>query len=166
MNQSTSKFEKITFSKLAPHIVIILLCAWVSRDIVDGWRLSWHYGSLSALNPVIFILWLLPLLNAYRIPGGYNLSFSLSTVGLLICIIGQIGELHVLGQIGLALSLGSLLSINIPNMLWIVGSIGWMPAFCWVIGAYNPQLILLLRLAIVGSTTFIALKNLNQRGNL
>ncbi|KZK73920.1 hypothetical protein EKD00_08630 [Chlorobium phaeovibrioides] len=117
---------------IAPRLAITLWCIWQARDLLAAWEHSGYdqYGWIALL------VWCLPVFmsgtSALLGAGSRQYGTAMLTAALLLALLGQAGSLHILQHAGLALALASWIPFSPHQLLWLLSSISWMPAFGWI----------------------------------
>ncbi len=134
----------------ATDLIVVLFCTGMARDIFTIWNSPYNFVPHGA---IFFAIWALPLLLIrtlhWKQTKGPLSSPQLSLVGLALGCIGWLGSLNILKQIGLALSLVSLLPLGPFSLIWFTTSVTWMPASLWVLKPIIPFYIPYGRFAII-----------------
>jgi hypothetical protein len=105
--------------------LILLFCLWSGSNLIFLGAFTW----------LLFVIWILPLLCYWTfIKKKDDRPFNPIILGIaLFCsFLGNLGELHVLQYLGLALSLGAFIPWSFFNLIWLASSFFWMPASSWI----------------------------------
>jgi len=136
---------------------ILLYCLWGSRNLLTSWYNTPHlkYADWA------FFVWILPVLLYWTYP--LNLSAEKKTtffffpIGLIIALLGNLGNLRALGHLGLALTVTGLLPWNPFNLIWAAASASWMPATGYFLRFLSVNTVIVLRLLTAALGMGIAL---------
>lgn len=125
-----------------PSLVQLLIaCFCLSRcyDLVVFWQTA---DNAEYWGWVIFLLWLVPLGLTWilYIQASSERRFfpALSICGLIMSTLGMLGSLNVLEHMGFACASAALMPWSAYTLLWLIGSVCWMPAFTWLSGHLMP----------------------------
>jgi hypothetical protein len=138
-------------------LIILLYCLWNSADMFKSW-VSAPYERFSWL---FFLLWLLPLIYLWILKstgkwaGGLPVNNFFLWAALIITLLGILGNINAVIYVGLAFSMASFMPWGPFLLIWLAGSISWMPAFGWIGSHYFPGFVFLFRLLIVIAATFV-----------
>jgi len=132
------------------ELALISYAGWESRSLL----LTWRHAPFEQLAGIAFVLWLLPAV----VPGLLRLPYPhrwqvrvpwLEATGLSLALAGQLGDLNLLRQAGLA----AVLAATAPSRrrsVWAPAAICWMSGLGWIgseLGV-SPGAVAVLRVAI------------------
>jgi hypothetical protein len=80
-------------------------------------------------------------------------------LALLCTFQGSLGSLHVLGHIGLAFALGSLIPPWPLHPVWLVSSLSWMPALDWFGGRFFPEYVSVVRILTAAVPAWLLIRS-------
>lgn len=106
--------------------------AWMARDLPGAWR----NDPLNEGGAVAFVIWLfaVALCVAFGRRSRRNFEFHEKWLlaAVLLATLGAMGDLNVLGHLGLSLGACSILPLKGHRFLLLVASFSWMPALAWI----------------------------------
>ena len=73
----------------------------------------------------------------------------------MFSLAGRLGDIHVLGHIGLILALAGTLSMRWNHAVWLTLGISWTPAFGWLSMHLGVGQVLLVRFITAGAGALI-----------
>jgi exosortase/archaeosortase family protein len=137
-------------SVIALKCLVIGYCGWRCHELLDAWR----HSPFDRLGWLAFILWLSPVAFAcFQTPGILNLvaagRLSYLAWGGIATFTGDLGDLNLLRQAGLALALMSLMPRQLSGIRGLT-ALTWVSASGWIgsrLGA-EPSVIAGLRLGL------------------
>lgn len=124
------------------ELAVIGFCAWQASDLLTTWRTSPfdRWGWLS------FVIWLIPVLRALVGGGmGTNGSVPLTVAALALGFLGRGVELNAVLNLSLALACATLIPPSPRRLLWLIGSLAWMPLLGWLASSVPPLLLASVR---------------------
>lgn len=123
----------------------LALCAWSARELLE----YWSFSPYDRVAPWAFLLWLTPLICLKgKAP---QPSWSLLTMAVVIAGYSMFLRDTSVACVALALSIVAVTPCRWANVLWLMGSVSWMPIFGdW--GAFQglmPTMVHILRVLTV-----------------
>lgn len=141
-------------------LAIALYCAVRSEHLLAAWR----HSPFDRLGWVALLLWLTPLVMAWRsTPRELRLgrvNFGLLGLSLLVSLLGTMASMNAIKYLGLAVAVVALIRWRRAHLVWFIGAASWMPAFGYFAakivgsGATALWLVLLLRVAWAATSVF------------
>ncbi len=139
------------------EIAVGIFCAYYAWPIVDAWRFS----PFDKYAWIVFAIWLIPYICSWftisnnadaHIPNTYCLAS-----GIAFSLFGTIGSFHFFHYIGFACALSGSLPWSWMLLVWLIGSLSWMPVVGWVGIYYFKDYTLFVRIIIVACSTLLFL---------
>ena len=143
------------FAGIPVELGVALFCAVQNRVLWIAWRQS----PRDRLGDLTFLIWLLPALwIAFRKPANPPRSGVpiFSVAALMMATVGFITDVNALNAVALALSVAALLPRPAASLVWLLGAVGWMPAFGWYAHFLPTIALALARLTLgVGASAWL-----------
>lgn len=136
---------------------ITLLCLIQASGLLEAWL----HSPFSRYGMVAFLIWLLPFLRLPQIKqdSRYNV---IAAVTLVLVILGTITNLNALCYIALALTMSLWFPVSHALIIWIIGSLSWMPVLGWSLSGIGVNLVNELRIGIaVFTSAYLIIYHLN-----
>ena len=136
-------------------VVISVARAW---DLVTVWR----HSPLDRFGWLAFLLWALPAFfaAARRAP---RRNF-LSALALALVVAATVTDRHAFGHCALAVSIGAMAGLSLGSVVWLISSVGWMPALTWVGLNLSGPAMAGMRFAIVAIGMAFLIRELRRAG--
>ena len=135
-------------SSLILALCILIYALWNSLELFHSWigapyeRFSW----------IFFLLWCAPLVYygilQWQEKKTICLNIPLLWISLFLSFIGLLGDLNAVKYWGLAFALASFMPWGSLLIIWIAGSISWMPAIGWLGSHDFPGVVFPIRFGI------------------
>ncbi len=140
---------------------ILFYCGFMAADLPHSWvstpsvRHAW----------IAFLIWILPWvwivvskIVTHSDKGSSPILLGLAVISTLA---GTIGSLHILNHFGFALALAGMLPYSWPQLIWLLTSLSWTPAFGYMTKLLAPmqQLALQIALAAIGCVCLLVKKD-------
>ncbi len=119
-----------------------MYCLWNAREIADAWSPGSMYERYGWL---LLLLWLLPFCyQLYAAIRYYNVISWISdprllSLSVLISLFGNIGEVHVLVNIGAAVAIAAFIPFSWTWLLWLLSGVAWIPQVSWLLSHLVPN---------------------------
>jgi hypothetical protein len=144
-------WESIMRNVETPHLVDLvswLFCAFLSHSIIQDWTgfplLHWSMASFCIWLIPIFVYWFYPYAQKPR-----HSNPMLLGAGVLLSLLGLLGELNILKHLGLALASVGLIPWSNKQLIWLLTAVAWLPATAYLLRSFSFDLVIVLRLLIV-----------------
>ncbi|WOO42024.1 hypothetical protein [Rubellicoccus peritrichatus] len=116
-------------SLLIIAIAIIAFSCWQARDLFEIWQSDVY----ARLAPLCFALWLLAgLVSIISKRKDWKPEILNLSLAIIVTLIGVIGSLNILKQIGFGLALAGLIPFSAYKYIWVIGIPSWLPATGWL----------------------------------
>lgn len=115
------------------HLVTLLIVAYIIFNalwLLPFWKNYWY----TDYSWLAFLIWCIPLIFKRTSPNPYLLA-----TGLILSLLGTIGELKIAQSYALALALGSFYPWSLLTAFWLVCAIAWSPSFSWIASQFNSN---------------------------
>jgi hypothetical protein len=138
------------FSNLLLQLAITIFCAYKALGLL----ISIVDVETNPFIAVSFSFWTLPfalffLKNGIGSEVINRLNPKLAFLGLICSIVGSVIELNALKNFGFTFALASLLPLySFPHIVWMIGSLVWMPFFTFFSSKIFPEYVDLLRVVL------------------
>jgi hypothetical protein len=127
---------------MAISYAALAYCLWNARDITEAWNMGSMYERYGGW---LLFIWLLPFLywigRNLRDRKSYacipNQLFLVVAVG--ISFLGNIGELHVLNNVSLALAVAAFIPFSWAWLVWLFTGAAWVPQVSWMLSHLVPN---------------------------
>lgn len=139
-------FDKEKAFKLSSRISLWIpyfALAYLIYSSLDLWEALRHPPPYLHYGTLAFIIWLLPFLTFWFLP---KLKSEVSTfspllvVAVILAFLGQVGSIHALSHLGLAIGIFSMTEPLLWNIPWLLSAISWMPAGSYFLKNYPINL--------------------------
>ncbi len=148
-----------------PQIVTVLICIYCvlnASDLVS----TWVYSSRGLTGAFALALWASPVAvfwyRQWKAPRPWEDRPFLLGLALLCTFQGILGSLHVLGHIGLALALASLIPPCPVHPVWLASSLSWMPALDWFGGRFFPDYVSVVRILTAALPAWVLIRSMQN----
>ncbi|HQU08647.1 MAG: hypothetical protein B7X06_01155 [Verrucomicrobia bacterium 21-51-4] len=149
------------------RFIIVALCFWQSRNLLD----IWQHSPYDAAGLWAFLIWLLPLRQAWddRARGLPSAIPMWGAVGL--CMGAIFVDMHVVAYYALALSIIGLRQWAWTSWVWLVGAISWMNVIGYTLSnyGYSPTQSIILRFVLVclsiGCALYVEAKSIGKQAS-
>jgi len=128
------------------ELAILLVAAWQARDLLN----AWHHSPHDRLGWCALLAWLSPLaIRLAAIPQTERPANPfLLGAAIGASLLSELTELHVFGQVALALAIAAWMKMSCRSQLWLLAAVAWMPGFGWWLSHCSAGTILALRLLL------------------
>ena len=113
------------------EIIILVYCLWRCDDLFSAWR----HSPYDRLGWLAFLVWLRPLKEFWRAGGVLaarsKTGICLLSAGLALVFMGDLGDLNLFRDLGLAAVLLSFASRRF-SVIWTASAVAWLPASGWI----------------------------------
>lgn len=137
--------------EFGPRLLLLVLLGFAFFEARDLW-FAWNHSPFDALGWLAFAIWVSPLfLNARK--DVHQTKYVI--VGIALILLGTIGELNAFIYFGLAAVLGGLQSWRQGRVLWLLGSLSWMPLFGYFLSQFLSCGVNLVRVALATASVLV-----------
>jgi hypothetical protein len=123
-------------------LAALLFCIWSSRGILEAWNAHSMYEKYSW---ILLCIWLIPFFYWGYILFRKNVRAThFPNQVLLACAVGfsflgNIGEVHLLENIGFELAISAFIPISLTWIFWLFSGLAWMPQISWALTHIVPN---------------------------
>lgn len=135
---------------------LLLAFAILAYCLINSYELfnSWIHAPYEKMSWILFLIWCFPLFLIWTIKfaksptAELRINFFFLWGALSLTLFGVIGSLNAFIFFGLALAIASFFPWGWPTLIWLCGSLAWMPAIGWIGSHYFSDDVFLIRLIL------------------
>lgn len=123
------------FQERLVGIAALFYCLWQARGLAHTWADS----PFDKAGSVAFLIWALPIL--YKAWGGAPMRMAWFAAGVIISLLGSLGELNMIKIAGLAVTACGFLPVSRVRWIHLAGAACWMPGAGWLLMSAGPTTV-------------------------
>lgn len=140
------------FQERLAGIASLVYCLWQARDLPNFWVTS----PFDKAGSLAFLIWVLPIL--YKAWNGSAIRMAWFAAGVVISLLGSLGELNAAKFAGLAVTACGFLPVSRVSWVHLAGAICWMPMLGWFLDFTGTATVNGLRVLLALVTAIITLR--------